>query len=117
MKLPNAEKAVVDIRKLRHYCLDPSSPKGRNKARVFAAALGFTQRDAEFLRRALLGAARDQSCVPGEADDYGKRYTLDFILESPAASQRVRSGWIVLHGEDFPRLTTCFVLKSKGSET
>jgi len=31
MKLPNGTRAVVDIRKLRDYCLDPHSPKGRNK--------------------------------------------------------------------------------------
>ena len=113
MKLPNSERAIVDIRKLRDYCLDPASPKGRSKARVFAATLGLTQRDAGFLRDALLAAARDQSCVAGETDDFGKRYTMDFVIETAAGQKRVRSGWIVRHEENFPRLTTCFVLKSK----
>jgi len=112
MKLPNAAKAVVDIRKLRNYCLDHASPKGRNKARVFAA-LGITRERAEFLRRCLLTAASEEFCTAGEGDAYGQRYTLDFILETPVGRRRVRSGWIVLHHEDFPRLTTCFVLKSK----
>ena len=113
MKLPNATHAVADIRKLRHYCLDPANPKGRDKARVFSAALGLTQADAEFLRRAVLVAARQEPAVTGEADDYGRRYTIDFILTTAAGRARVRTGWIVLEHDKFPRLTTCFVLKSK----
>lgn len=113
MKLPNAKQAVADIRKLRNYCLDPASPKGGSKARVFAAMLGLTQADAEFLRDALLRAAREETATAGEADDFGQRYTVDFVLSTAGGRRRVRSGWIVRHGEDFPRLTTCFVLKSK----
>lgn len=113
MKLPNATHAVADIRKLRNYCLDPSSPKGSDKARVFTAVLGLTQPDAEFLRRALLLAARTEPAVVAEADDYGQRYTIDFILATVAGRARIRSGWISLHHENFPRLATCFVLKSK----
>jgi hypothetical protein len=113
MKLPNAQQAVADIRKLRNYCLDPASPKGSSKARVFAATLGLTQADAEFLRGALLLAAREETAAAGEADDFGRRYTADFVLNTPAGRQRVRSGWIIRRGENFPRLTTWFVLKSK----
>ena len=113
MKLPNANRAFVDIRKLRFYCLDPSSPKGRNKARVFAATLGMRQLDAEFLRDALLKAAAENDCEIGEADDYGQRFTLDSSLATRLGVQKIRSGWIVRHSEDFPRLTTCYVLKFK----
>ncbi len=42
MKLPNGERAVVDIIKLQDYCLNPAHPRGQHKARVFAAALGLT---------------------------------------------------------------------------
>ncbi|MGC8989027.1 MAG: DUF6883 domain-containing protein [Verrucomicrobiia bacterium] len=113
MKLPNAQRAVADIRKLRDYCLNPNSPKGRNKARVFASVLGLTQRDAPFLRRALLTAARERDCLPGESDEFGQRYTVDFELETVMGRHRIRSGWIVKHDEDFPRLTTCYVLLRK----
>lgn len=115
MKLPNPDRAGVDIRKLRDYCLNPDSPKGRNKARVFASALGLIRRDADLLRRALLAAAREQEAVPGEADDYGQRYTLDFPLETATGRRQVRSGWMVRHGEDFPRLTTCYVVTTRPS--
>ena len=30
MVIPNAEHAVVDIRKLRDYCLDPLHPEGKH---------------------------------------------------------------------------------------
>ena len=115
MKLPHPDRAVVDIRKLRDYCLNPDSPKGRNKARVFASALGLMQRDADFLRKALLAAAREREAVPGEADDYGQRYTVDFPLETVAGRRQVRSGWMVRPDEDFPRLTTCYVVTTKPS--
>ncbi len=42
MRLPNAEKAVIDAEKLRDYLLSPSHPVGRFKA-VFFASLGYNQ--------------------------------------------------------------------------
>lgn len=56
MKVPGAECAVVDIRKLSNYCLDPTHAEGKHKARLFAAALGMTVSDAADLRDALLEA-------------------------------------------------------------
>ena len=40
MKLPNADRAVVEIEKLRDYCLSSSHPRGRHKARVFCHCFG-----------------------------------------------------------------------------
>jgi hypothetical protein len=37
VKLPHVELAVVDIAKLRDYCLNADHLRGRHKARVFAA--------------------------------------------------------------------------------
>ena len=47
MKLPNSGQATVDIAKLRHYSLDATHEEGKHKARVFAAALGITEADAD----------------------------------------------------------------------
>jgi len=74
MKLPGGAHAIVEISKLRDYCLDPHHPRGRHKARVFLSTLGLKQGDADFLRAAPIEAAREEDAVPGEADDYGKRY-------------------------------------------
>jgi hypothetical protein len=50
MRIPHAENATVDIRKLRDYCLNLEHPEGKHKARLFAAALGMTEADVEPLR-------------------------------------------------------------------
>jgi len=65
MKLPGGDNAIVEIAKLRDYCLDPKHPRGRHKARVFAA-MGLAQADAGFLREALLRAARDADALVGD---------------------------------------------------
>ncbi|MGB2823515.1 MAG: DUF6883 domain-containing protein [Phycisphaerae bacterium] len=110
MRLPNARRAVVDVTKLRAYCLNPDHPRGRHKARVFASTLGITAESAEDLREALLAAAIKGQAVATETDEYGQRYVLDYTVAGPAGSAVVRSMWIVRRGENFPRLTSCYVL-------
>ena len=110
--MPNGDLAVVEISKLRDYCLDPSHPRGRHKARVFLSALGVGRADANVLRDALLAAARIQPAVSTGIDEYGQRYALDFVFTHGEQTARIRSSWIVRRGETHPRLTTCFVLLS-----
>jgi hypothetical protein len=110
MKLPGGAYGIVEISKLRDYCLDPHHPRGRHKARVFLSALGLGQGDADFLRSALLEAAQEKDAVPGEADQYGVRFTVDFLIAHGDREATVRSAWIILRGESAPRLTSCFVL-------
>lgn len=109
MRLPNGALAVVDIRKLRAYCLNPHHPRGRNKARVFAS-VGIREGDAEELRTALLQAARNAEAQAGGSDAYGRRYTVDFELARLGRIVKIRSTWIVLTGQDLPRMTSCYVL-------
>ena len=78
MTLPNAEQAVVDVRKLRDYCLNVDHPRGQHKARVFKSALGWTADEAEDVRRKLLEAVLQADASFLGADDYGQRYALDF---------------------------------------
>ena len=108
--LPNPENAIVEMRKLHDYCLSPDHPRGKHKARVFASALGLTAWDSEELRQILLSAALSEEAIPAEEDEYGRRYVLDFEMSTEVGSARVRSGWIVRSGEDFPRFTSCWVL-------
>lgn len=110
MIIPNAERAVVDVRKLRDYCLNPSHDEGKHKARLFEAALGMTARDADPLREVLLRMVRTESAVLGHRDEYGQRYVVDFTLEWHGKRAVVRSGWIIEHHLDIPRLTTCYPL-------
>ena len=109
MNLPNGGRAIVDIQKLRAYCLNPHHTRGRNKARVFAS-VGIRDADAEELRTALLQAAANAEARLGMMNLYGQRYILDFELVRQGRTVRIRSTWIVLTGEDLPRLTSCYVL-------
>ncbi|WP_212718217.1 MULTISPECIES: DUF6883 domain-containing protein [unclassified Synechocystis] len=52
--LPYAENAVVDIHKLRDYCLNPKHDDGKHKAHLFLLSLGMTASHAEELRQILL---------------------------------------------------------------
>lgn len=110
MSLPGAERAVVDVEKIRDYCLNPAHPRGRHKSRVFASALGLSQEDAEWLRDELLKAVLHGDAAKSGEDEYGHRYVLDFECERHDRSVVIRSGWIVRRGEDFPRFNTCYVL-------
>jgi len=113
MLLPNGERAIVDIRKLRDYCLNTDSPRGSGKARVFQGTLGLTEADAPKLRDKLLEVALTGEAQLGELDMYGQRYTIDFDMETEVGKAVVRSGWIILRDETMPRLTTCFVKRRK----
>lgn len=110
MKLPNGEKAVIEIRKLRDYCLSEEHPRGKHKARVFAAKLRFAAEDSEILKNALQRAARESDAVQGISDEYGTRHIIDFELGHRERRTTVRSSWIIRCNEDFPRFVTRFVL-------
>jgi hypothetical protein len=46
----------------------------------------------------------------GRRDEYGQRYIIDFMLEWRDKRSMIRSGWIIEHDTDIPRLTTCYPL-------
>jgi hypothetical protein len=109
MKLPNSEKAVVDIRKLRDYSLNAEHESGGHKARVFRAALGLRQEDAEWLRIELLRIAREGDAKIAEPSPFGQRYVIDAEVTLNERTAIVRTAWIIENGTDFPRLVSCYV--------
>jgi len=108
--LPNAENAVVDIRKLRDYSLNPNHSTGKDKARLFSSILGMTAENAEELRQIILEKVKTQEVSLNRYDEHGQRYTLDFTLEWQNRSATIRTGWIIKSGSDIPRLTSCYPL-------
>ena len=111
MRLPGGERAELGT-KIEDYILNSAHPDGRHKARVFAAVLGITQANAGMLRRALrAAAATSDAAEAGARDKFGRRYHLRVRITTLKGSATVRSGWIVAHGEDFPRLTTCYIIR------
>jgi hypothetical protein len=114
MKLPNAERAVIDIEKLRGYSLNPSHPKGKHKARVFQEKLGLGADDAERLREQILKSVLSAEATEQTPSAYGRRFVIDFPcrndLKYVARGAVIRTAWIIRNDEDFPRMTTCYIL-------
>ena len=110
MKLPGAERAFVDIAKIRDDSLNSVHKEGKHKARVFAAALDLTEDDADWLRQTLLDVVRQQDCQLGRKTPFGQRYIVDFPLARAGKRARVRSVWNIRPNENIPRLVTCYVL-------
>lgn len=110
MLIPNATEAVVDIQKIRDYCLSANHPRGRHKAKVFAAKLGLSSNNAETLRKNLLTAVTNNDASLVGKDEFGTRYMLDCEMQGWKGKATVRTYWIIRTKENFPRLITCYVL-------
>jgi len=80
MLIPNAENAVVDIRKLRGYCLNPAHDDAKHKAGLFSSIVGMTADNAEELRQILLEVIQTYEAELGRRDELGKRYIVDFSM-------------------------------------
>lgn len=89
--LPNADKAVVDIRKLRDYSLNRDHPTGKDKARLFSSILGMTAENAEELRQIILEQVKIQEACLNKSDQHGQRYYVDFNLTRENKSANIRS--------------------------
>ena len=110
MKLPNGERADLG-EKLEDYILNPRHPRGRHKARVFASALGITRDNQEILESALREAASNSTDAISTGDEgFGATFEIRFRLTTHKDSAIVLSAWIIRNREDFPRLTTCFII-------
>jgi len=94
MKLADiVNRVIVDPRKLTDYALDPESPWGHHKAKVFKESLGFTKENyADLL------AQIEEKALEGEAtfhseDEFGRRYTVDLSIQGTEGQEAiVRTG-------------------------
>jgi hypothetical protein len=110
VRLPGGERAVLGT-KLQDYTLNPSHRDGRHKARVFAATLGITLANRQILEDALLRAAALSGAAEPRGDHgFGTVFVLRFPLTTGRGTATVLSAWIIRHGEDFPRLATCYIV-------
>jgi hypothetical protein len=108
VRLPNADRAIVEPAKVRDYLLSSEHPVGRAKARFFAA-LGFTRDNWPELQAALLVHAAAGEAELDAATLYGQKYTVRGILQGPAGrNASVIAAWMILQGEDAPRFVTAY---------
>lgn len=108
--LPNAARAYVEPAKLRDYALDPTSPTGRHKARVFRSALGFERDDWPALADALVAGARSAE-VTGRRDAPAGGPIYELLISVTGVNGRsatVATAWQVGPDGD-PRLVTAYV--------
>jgi hypothetical protein len=110
MKLPNGDRADLGT-KLEDYSLNPLHRQGQHKARVFESVLGITLANKEILSQALFHQAADLEEFIGSGNNgFGETYVLRFPLTTERGSATVLCAWIIRRNEDFPRLTTCFIV-------
>lgn len=108
MRLPEADRVVIDSRKLRDYLLSLEHPVGRFKA-VFFARLGFTQERWQVFDRRLREIAVGNEAEDTERTDHGQKYVVRATLTGPAGrSARIVTVWIVLNHETAPRFVTAY---------
>jgi filamentous hemagglutinin len=109
--LRNADRAVIDERKVRDYLLNPLHARGGHKARMFAGALGYGRFDHARLIKQIREGILTHEAVRIDAVPYGERFRVEIPVVGPAGSVIVRTLWIIRTGEDVPRLTSAYPLK------
>lgn len=108
MNLPNADRAVIDVAKIRDYLLSEVHAVGRFKA-AFFVSLGYSTERWELLRDDLLALARAGSAAPGKPSPFGRTFEVDGMLAGPSGrSALVRTVWIIRTTKDSPRFVTAF---------
>ena len=108
MKLPNADKAIITVEKLRDYLLNENHPKGRWKARFFRG-LGFHRQTWRLLDEAFRSQHLQMDADEIQGNAFGRKFQIVAPLSGPTgATAIIKSVWIVLNGEDVPRLVSAF---------
>ena len=107
MKLPNAQKVVIEERKIRDYLLSDSHPIGRFKASFFGR-LGFRQSNWDEFRDALLPLALEGDAEEQASTEHGRKFLISGTISGPSGQAKVVSVWLVSVGDDVPRLVTVY---------
>ena len=108
MRLPNADRAVIEPAKLHAYLLSRTHPVGRLKA-AFFFGLGYSSVDWRRLEADLRSQHLSGDATPRESTRYGQKFEIRAPLVGPSGQPaEVVSVWVVLADEDFPRLVTAY---------
>ena len=112
MKLPNADKAVVEREKILDYLLNPAHRYGASKARFFAQ-FGFRPEAWEVLAAALRTHGQQHEVSKEKQTGFGPRYEVEGELAAPDGHRpRVRTVWQMDEGQIAPRLITAYPLEA-----
>ena len=104
-RLPGAETAFVDPRKISAYLLDATHPQNGGKARFFREH-GF---NAETLAASLAGHPMRHPVSSQQTSPHGRKFVVHCALASPDGRDPcITSVWIIDAGDDRPRLVTAY---------
>ncbi|WP_347277306.1 DUF6883 domain-containing protein [Leptolyngbya sp. FACHB-671] len=59
----------------------------------------------------IVEAIQTYNAVPTSLDEHGQRYVIDFPVTRNQNTVSVRTTWIIRSTENFPRLTSCYILR------
>ena len=110
MKMPFSEAAFVPTAKVTDYLLSRTHARGSTKS-VWFEALGFViEKPDELIEALLVHATHDVEQT--EQTRYGTKYRIVGKIVGPnGLDGQLRSIWIVLDGEETPRLVTAYPSK------
>lgn len=112
-KLPNAERAIIDAKKLYGYVLSPVHPMGRFKA-AFFQNLGYSAESYDVFEQWLREVILSEEVVSCEDSPHGKKYVVEGSLVGAKGKQvQIVTVWIILMGEDMPRFITAYPGESR----
>ena len=110
-RIPNYERAVIDSTKLKGYILSSTHPVGRFKAALFAQ-MGYTERNCEQFSNDIRKQHLALEAELGETTKYGQKYIITGNFQGPGGkAMKLKSIWIILTPEDFPRFITIYPKK------
>ena len=113
MKLPAADRLVVEREKIVDYLLNPEHRFGASKARFFAQ-FGFRVTAWEELADALRAHGQKHDVTKARETGFGPRYEVEGTLKCPNGRQpKVRSVWQMDQGAVAPRLLTAYPLEAE----
>lgn len=111
MKLPNAQQAIVEQRKITEYLLSIVNPDDWSKGDFFLR-FGFSADDWEVFADALKLQGATHEVVRIDETLYGPRYHVDGTIETPdGRNPWIKTVWQFDAGTDYPRLITARPLR------
>ena len=104
--------AKIPDEKLTEYALNFEHPTGKEKAKAFQEALGYTKESYTDLKTKILDSFDEKELVYKREDKYGKRYEQIMQITGPnGKTANVLTAWIKDNDNAEPRLTSIYVDK------
>ncbi len=109
--LPNLERAVIPVEKLRDYVLNMEHSKGYHKATVFKEVLAIERQHADVLAELLRSTLPSAPALQGKSDEYGDHWTTyHAIIGLNTQPGIVTVAWILKKEQSqAPQLISCYI--------